>query len=254
MIFQTLTANDIVPYSVVFARLFTLMLMLPGFGDISVPVRTRTYLTFALSISLTPYLEPFLTPLPPESLLPFLLVSEAIYGLFLGTCVKILMTTLDLVGSIIGMQMSFSNAFVQSTSSGQQSSVIVQFLYCMVALFIFSLDIHHFFLKAFVQSYSTLKPWPFLYLFETSPDINETLLRYMEVMMRLTVQLSAPFLFFSLVTYVMMGFLNRLIPQVQIFFVAQPFHIFLGLFVLFLVLNSFLNLFYEKLIQNLPFV
>ena len=54
---------------------------------------------------------------------------------------------------------------------------------------------------------------------------------------KLGVQIAAPFLVFGLVFYAGLGVLSRLMPQIQVFFIAMPLNIMLA-FVLLMVLMS----------------
>src|SRR3546814_15242510 len=67
----------------------------------------------------------------------------------------------------------------------------------------------------------------------------------------LGVQLAAPFIVFGLVFYIGIGILSKLMPQIQIFFIAMPANIGLGLALLFLILGAmmtwFLNGFYQTI-------
>ncbi len=55
--------------------------------------------------------------------------------------------------------------------------------------------------------------------------------------------MSAPFLVVGLVFYFGLGLLNKLMPQMQIFFIAMPVNIAIGLFML-MVLITTLMMFY----------
>ena len=58
-------------------------------------------------------------------------------------------------------------------------------------------------------------------------------------------QLSAPFLVFGLVFNLGLGVLSRLMPQMQVFFVALPLSILIGLLLLLLVLGTMMGLFLD---------
>ena len=54
----------------------------------------------------------------------------------------------------------------------------------------------------------------------------------------LGVQLASPFLVFGLVFYIGIGLLSKLMPQIQIFFIAMPANIGLGLALKCLILGA----------------
>jgi flagellar biosynthetic protein FliR len=62
---------------------------------------------------------------------------------------------------------------------------------------------------------------------------------------RVGLQLSAPFLVFGLLFNIGLGVLSRLMPQMQVFFIAMPLSILVGLLFLLLVLGSMMGLFLD---------
>lgn len=63
------------------------------------------------------------------------------------------------------------------------------------------------------------------------------------------VQMSAPFIVFGLVFYFGLGLLARLMPQLQVFFIAMPANIALGLLLFALLLSVMMVLYVEHLEQ-----
>ena len=62
---------------------------------------------------------------------------------------------------------------------------------------------------------------------------------------RIGIQLSAPFLAFGLLFNIGLGVLSRLMPQMQVFFVALPASIMIGLLFLLLVLGTMMGMFLD---------
>jgi flagellar biosynthetic protein FliR len=62
---------------------------------------------------------------------------------------------------------------------------------------------------------------------------------------RIAMQLAGPFLVFGLIFYLGVGVLSRLIPQVQVFFLAMPLNIMLGLILFMLLLSTMMLWFLE---------
>jgi len=57
--------------------------------------------------------------------------------------------------------------------------------------------------------------------------------------------LSAPFMVFGLLIYVALGVLSRLMPQLQIFFLAMPINILVGFVLLMLFLGVMMTAFLD---------
>jgi flagellar biosynthetic protein FliR len=62
---------------------------------------------------------------------------------------------------------------------------------------------------------------------------------------RVGIQLSAPFLAFGLLFNIGLGVLSRLMPQMQVFFVALPLSIMIGLLFLLLGLGAMMGFFLD---------
>src|SRR5438270_499157 len=58
---------------------------------------------------------------------------------------------------------------------------------------------------------------------------------------RVGIQLSGPFLVFGLVFNIALGVLSRLMPQMQVYFVAVPLSIILGFLILLVVVGAMMN-------------
>ena len=69
-------------------------------------------------------------------------------------------------------------------------------------------------------------------------DFAQLALKIMSDGLRVAIQLAAPFLVFGLIFYLGVGILTRLIPQVQVFFLAMPANITLGFVLLMLLLST----------------
>src|SRR5262249_25602072 len=90
-------------------------------------------------------------------------------------------------------------------------------------------------------SYALLPPDQIL----PAGDMAEMALRLVTGSFALGLQLSAPFTVFGLLIYVALGILGRLMPQFQIFFMAMPINILLGLVLLMLFLGVMMTAFLD---------
>ena len=115
-----------------------------------------------------------------------------------------------------------------------------------------TLNLHHALIYAFLESYETLSPGGGSF-FTLSGDILQTVLNLVITCFRLGLQLAAPIIVTGLFLFAAAGVVNRLIPQVQVFFVTQPLQILLGLGVLFLTLPKLMRVFSEHVFEYLSF-
>jgi flagellar biosynthesis protein FliR len=227
-------------YLAVFCRIGTAMMVLPGFGEIFVPSQIRLVLALMTSFVLAPVLASYYPALPSElGRFAGILLGEIGYGLALGSIVRIFFATLQIAGNIIASQTGLS--FVQNfdPTQGIQGALLSSFLTMLGLTLIFQSDLHYLMLAGLVDAYSVLKPgvaplWgDFAHLATTTVDL----------VFRIGIEMSAPFIVFSLVFYAASGAISRLLPQIQIFFLVAPLNIIMGVGLLMLTLGSIMSLF-----------
>lgn len=224
----------------VFVRTGAAVMLMPGVGDPYVTPRARLLLAVFIAIVVTPVVAPGLPAMPESPVSLFLLlVGEIIIGLFFGTIARLFMAVLTTAGMMIAYMSSLANALVNDPSAAQQGSVVGSFLGVVALLVIFALDLHHLFLTAVVGSYELFVPGQALPV----GDFSQMISTIVGQTFLLSFQLSAPFIAVGVIFYLGIGLLSRLMPQVQIFFVAMPLQIGAGLVILLLSLTVMMRWF-----------
>ena len=155
---QFLPAN-VFAVMLVFARIGTALMMLPGFGEIYVPQRFRLLLAMILSVLLVPILGPLLPSLPssPSALL-VVFVAEIAIGLFIGSLTRFVLAGLETAGQIVSLQAGLSNAVMFNPLQATQSAIPSALYSTLGVLLIFLTNVHHIMLRGLVDSYMIFTP------------------------------------------------------------------------------------------------
>ena len=210
----------------VFARIGSAMMLLPGFGEVYVPQRYRLLFALIFSGLLLPVLAPILPPMPksPAQLL-IVLGGELIIGLFIGTLTRLLLATLQIAGQVVSIQIGLSNAQIFNPMEASQDSIPSSFYAVLGVLLIFMTNLHHLMLRGLVDSYAVFVPG------QLPPvgDLSESVARAVAASFRLAIEMAAPFIVVGTVFFVGLGLIARLVPQLQVLFVSQPLQIMGGL-------------------------
>jgi flagellar biosynthetic protein FliR len=251
MLAELLPAN-LFGFFLVFARLGSALMLLPGFGESYVAPRLRLLLGLMLAAVVLPALQAKLPALPSSPATLFsLLGGEIMIGLFLGMLGRIMIMALSTAGSIIAYQASIANALTFDIAASQQGALISSFLTIVGVLVIFVSDLHLVALRAVVDSYALFPAGGI----PAMGDMADAVSRVVARSFLLAVQLAAPLIVLGLVFYLGLGLLARLMPQVQIFFVLQPLQIALGLLILLLTISAGMMLFLDRFAETLsPFL
>ncbi|HEY6335512.1 MAG TPA: flagellar biosynthetic protein FliR [Alphaproteobacteria bacterium] len=235
--------SNLFAFFLVFARVGSAVMLLPGFGESYVSTRIRLLFALVLALAVTPVVEPHLPQLPSTVVQLFAaLGGEIMVGLFIGSLASIAFMALNTAGSIIAYQSSLANALVFDVAAAQQGALVGAFLTTLGVLAGFVSDLHHVALRAVVESYTVFPSGQLPMI----GDMAEAIARVVSESFLIAVQFAAPILVLGLVFYLGVGLLARLMPQVQIFFVVQPLQIVLGLLVLLLTVGVGLALFLDR--------
>lgn len=244
--------TNIFAFLLVFARVGTMFLTVPGFGEGFISPRIRLSIALSVTLLVTQFVQELLPPQPVSVIELFLLLTgEIVIGLIIGGALRIALSAMHVGGTIIAQQAGLAAAQFFDPAQMTQGAVTSSFLTLMALTMIFVTDLHHLFIQGTYASYTlfevgTLPPFG---------DLAELVSDFIAGSFKLGFQISAPFLVYGLTFYIGVGLINRLMPQVQIFFVAMPLQILLA-FAIFAVTSGasvlwFINYYEETLMRFL---
>lgn len=226
--------SEIFHYFLVFCRVGTCFMLLPGFGDSYVSPRIR--LIFALLLSMAIFkIAPNLPQMTGQSTtMLFYAFHEIIIGLMIGGIIKIMTSAVHVAGVVIGMQSSLGQASMFDPNQQSQGAVFGGFLQLLSLVLIFSLDFHHMMIGGIISSYDIFSP--------SAPlpwgDFSDLALKTLSASFYIGIQMAAPLIVTGVLINVTSGILARLMPAFQVFFVIMPLQIMCALFVFMITLSS----------------
>ncbi len=249
MLASLLTAELFAPL-LVFVRVGAALMLLPTFGEPFVSPRVRLLLALLISFLVTPIVAETLPAMPASALiLGVLLMGEAVVGFFLGTIARLFMSALTTAGMLIAYMSAMANALVNDPSAAQQGSIAGSFLNLVALLVIFGLNLHHMLLLAVIDSYELFVPGQALPVGEFSDMVA----RVVAKIFLLSIQIAAPFIAVGMTFYLGVGLLSRLMPQIQVFFVAMPLQIAMGMMMLGLSIPIVIGWFITNFEETISF-
>lgn len=243
---QFLPANAFAIF-IVFARVGSALMVLPGFGDLYVPPRWRLLLAIFIAFLLVGVLAPVLPALPasPARLLA-IVFGEIVIGLFIGTVARMLLAALETTGMVVSLQAGLSAAQVFNPALTQQSAITGSLLTVLGVLVVFLTDTHHLLLRGMVDSYALFLPGEP----PAFDDLADLAARVASAGFRLGLELAAPLLVLGTIFYISMGLVSRLMPQLQVFFVIVPVQILGGVLVFALTLGAVTQGFLDRFVEG----
>jgi flagellar biosynthesis protein FliR len=248
-VLHTLLGLNLFAFFTVFARLGTAVMLLPGFGETQVNPRIRLGIALGASLVVLPVVSATLPPMPASPIaLATVLMGEVFIGLFLGTVVRLMVSALQIAGSVVASQTGLANALVpEIAAQGQQGAITTNFLVLLALVLMFSADLHHEMLKGMVSSYRVFPPGDL----PAVGDFSDALSRVVQRTFVIGLQMAAPLLIVGFLLSLGMGLIARLMPQLQIFFIAAPLQLALGFLVFAAALGAMMGWYLESFAELL---
>jgi flagellar biosynthetic protein FliR len=225
-----------------FSRIGTMLMLLPGLGELTVSSRVRLTMALVLTMLILP-LHRDAYQLDLQSFGPLLttLFQELVVGTVLGLLARLTVSALQVAGVVVAQQMGLGFVTAVDPTQGQQGMIVGNFLAVLGITMIFATDLHHLVIIALNDSYDIFKPGEI----PVMGDVAQVLSTTVAGAFRIGVQIAAPFLVFGLLFNMGLGILSKLMPQMQVFFVGMPLSIIVGFLILFMVVGAMMTVFLD---------
>ena len=174
------------------------------------------------------------------------IIGEILLGIMIGLAVNMIFVGIQLAGQLAGYQMGLALAQVMDPSTSQQIPLLAQFYQLFALLIFLSVNAHHWFLRALVDSYQLVPPFGFHF----SSSLMDQLVSMAGNMFVIAIKVGAPVIAAMLLTSIAFGLVARAVTQMNVFIVARPLKIGIGLFFIGVslpYLSSFLKILFRNL-------
>lgn len=223
---------------VVFLRVGGMMAVLPAFGDQAVPMRVRLVLAIMFTLIVAPAVGPGIGPVPASSLtVAAVLGKEVLAGLFFGVFLRFFIHALQIAGSIAAQSTSLSQIFGGTAGVDPQPAIGHLLVVAGTALAAL-MGLHVQAASYMIHSYDLVAYGAGM----TGEAVISAGTAEVARAFSLGFRLAAPFLIASLVYNVVLGVINRAMPQLMVSFVGAPAITAGGLLILLLTAPILLGL------------
>jgi flagellar biosynthetic protein FliR len=226
-------------FTLILARVAAAAMLLPGIAEAAAPSIVRAGIALALTLVLLPVLAPLIPP-QPTSLAFFgkTLLVEILDGLFLGWLARVLALALPMAGQIISYMMGISSVLQNDIIIGTGATAVGNLFSLAIPVIILGTGLYTLPLEALVGSYRILPPGQLI-----PPQLGaEQAVLTVATGFALALKLSSPFIIASIVWYTSVALTARLIPRIQIYFLAAPAQILGGIALFAVVATSLITL------------
>ncbi len=211
----------------VFVRVSAAFMMLPGFGEPTVPARIRILVGLAIAASVSGAVSEMPVVVPGAWGTLIAVSAEAFNGGLIGTLARTVISGVLIAGQAIGQNIGMANIFAAGLAV-DQAATIGAAIYAGLIAVMFASGGHHVILRALVDSYGLLPAGHFPSLGASAHAVIEAGLRSF----KLGGQLAFPFMLLALVFHAALAVTNRALPAIPVFMIASPALVVIGLYLL----------------------
>lgn len=232
---EAYTTSQLFAYLLVFVRIGTAMMFLPGLAETYVSIRIRLLLALTISLVVMPMIAPGLPAAPTSPLaLAALMAVEIVIGGFMGMISRVVVSVFHTAGMIMSYQSSLSSAMMFDVTQAGQGTALGNFLSMTAVTVMFSANVHHLMFRGLVDSYMLFPAG----ISAPAGDMLEYFSRLVGDVFVMAMKISAPLIVVGLVGYLGMGVLGRLMPTMQVFFIITPPQILVSFAVILMTLSG----------------
>lgn len=236
------TSDTVLLVFLLFCRIGGCLMVMPGFASPRVPVQIRLFVAVAVTLALTPLLLPDVRAAvlrPRQSALLVLLVAETITGIFIGLLGRIFYLALQFMASALASFIGYAGFPGMPIEDTEPNPALASLITLTATVLFFVADLHWEVLRGLVRSYAVLPvngPVAF--------DVGlERLVTATSDAFALTLQISGPFVVYAFAINLAFGIVNKLTPQIPVYFISLPFVVAGGLLLLYFIVGEFFRLF-----------
>jgi flagellar biosynthesis protein FliR len=225
-------------FVLVMSRIGAAMMLLPGLGEAEPPMMVRVGMTVGITALLLPGIAPLIPKVPDAGAqAAFMVCAEVITGMWLGWLARLLVLALPIAGQFIAYMLGVANVLQPDLELGSQATPIARLFDVVAPVVILVSGLYALPLAALAGSYGLIPAGTML----PAADTAATAARAVGTAFTLAVRLASPFLLVSIVWHVATGLLARLVPRMQVYFVALPGQIVGGLVLLGVLATALLS-------------
>ena len=235
-------------FMLVFLRYLGLFILTPFFSSDLIITRIKLGLSLLLTIMSFPLLLNMYSVEFPQHVLIIIghSVREMAIGVLMGFILLLVFSAFQLAGKLIDLRMGFRIANELDPLTGESAPIMGQFKNVMATLLFLVINGHLLVVRGLFNSFSYIPPGEAIF---TQTSLWQLLVRRSADLFIVGFQIALPVVGTIFMVDVLLGFLARSVPQMNIFIVGLPFKILVGFIVLFLSLNVLVH-FYEGLFAD----
>ncbi len=222
----------------IFTRMSVFLFLVPTLGERTLSSRTRLIVALMLTWLLLPSVLINGGPdMSTMSLAVAVILKEAVFGAFMGLFLRLMIFILQIVGNIVSQSMSISQPLGEGIATEPNPTLSSAFMLAGVTLLV-TLDFH-------IEAFGLLRESYSVFPLGSTPNFDSfayDLTHKVVTVFKISLSLSFPFVLLNFIYNLLLGFVNRAMPQLLVSFVGMPAMIGIGMILLALSIATIMTL------------
>ncbi|WP_417669128.1 flagellar biosynthesis protein FliR [Roseibium sp.] len=217
-----------------FCRIGACLMIIPGFASERVPMRVRLFIAVSVTLALAPLLIPKVQPVLSDqslSVVGGLVFGELVAGFLIGFLGRIFLAALETMATLVSMAVGLSNMPGMAIEGGEALPPLANLMTLTATAMIFISNQHWEVLRGLVGSYDVIAVGRIVEAASSLERVSDQLTHTFVLALRIC----SPFVVYTVVVNLAVGLVNKLTPQIPVYFISMPFVIAGGMYLLFLV-------------------
>jgi len=226
-----LSPVNLIIFVLVMGRLSGMVAAAPFFSTIQAPFQAKAILVFLVGFIMYPMVAASTPSLIANHVidmpvLAVLMVKEIAIGALIGFCANLLFVAVQIAGDILSMQMGISISNVLDPLTQESTPVLGQFYMFIASLTFIFINGHVWLFSSIYDSYKVV---PIDYNFVFTGPLVEKIVYLTSQLFNIAFEIIVPIYAVLIITAMILGLVSKALPQMNVFMVALPVKIYIGL-------------------------
>jgi flagellar biosynthesis protein FliR len=230
---MTFTLENFEAFLLIFVRITGFVFTAPFFSLRNVPNRVKIGLSIFMAAILF-YTVPYTSP-EYESVMDYsiIIIKEALAGAIMGFFANIAYQILSFAGQMIDTEVGFSMINEIDPTSQVQTTITANLYGYMILLIMLITNLHHYFIRAIIDSFQIIGLGEVV----INTNIYKLMITFITDYFIIGFRIVLPVFAAILVVNTILAILVKIAPQMNMFVIGMQLKIFVGLFVMILIID-----------------
>jgi len=251
-----LSPTNLILFIIVFTRLSGLMVSAPLISTYPIPMQVRVWFMAMVAFIMFPVVlakTGFQIPATMPELI-IILIKEFTIGYITGFVANVVFVGAEIAADLLSMQMGLTAAQAFNPLTGNTSPILSQAYTLLASMVFIGLNAFQWLLSAVFNSFQTMPPG---YGFLVDGHLTNQIIYVTSQMFVIGLSIALPVFSVLFITDVLLGVVSKMMPQMNIFMVALPLKIYIGLLLIVMMMQpvcSYIATVLEKYLKTVTLI